>query len=126
MKVFVVNGRPEGYFRIYSQDKKNFFADIITSKPYEHCYSEIVAYMKNILKLAPEFNSLTILLKRYRDTAGALEEVLKNNGFSTTQTTQILVKDYWKKIDDAQSDAKLFVLFNDLSVQPARYNSFTL
>ena len=126
LKVFVVNGRPEGYFRIYSQDKKNFFADIITSKPYEHCYSEIVAYMKNILKLAPEFNSLTILLKRYRDTAGALEEVLKNNGFSTTQTTQILVKDYWKKIDDAQCDAKLFVLFNDLSVQPARYNSFTL
>ena len=49
-KVFVVNGQPEGYFRLYMNDGENFIADIITSKAYEHCYEEIVAYIQNYLK----------------------------------------------------------------------------
>lgn len=126
IKVFVVNGRAEGYFRIYSIDKKNFFADVITSKPYENCYGGILDYMRNILFLAPEFQSLTVLLKRYRDTAVALENALVEDGYKLSETTQILVKDYWKKASDMQCDDKLFVFFNDLSIQPARYNSFSV
>lgn len=125
LKVFCVNGRQEGYFRIYSQDKKTFFADVITSKPYEHCYPEIISYIQEILKEVPSFESLVVLVKRYRETSGALEVALAEAGYTISETTQILVKDYWQKIGDiVQNEDKLFVLFNDLSVQPARYNSF--
>ena len=123
-KVFVVNGRPEGYFRIYSIDKKNFLADIITSKPYENCYGEIIAYIQYYLKSKAVFESLTVLLKRYRETALALEENLKNANYKINNTTHILVKDYWQKVGEIQNEEKLFVFFNDLTAQPARYNSF--
>ncbi len=125
-KVFVVNSRPEGYFRIYSLDKKNFLVDIITSKAFEHCYSEIVAYIQYFLRTKNDFESLTVLLKRYRETAQVLEKNLKFANYFISNATQILVKDYWKRIDEMQNEEKLFVFFNDLSVQPARYNSFML
>lgn len=121
-KVFLVNNRPEGYFRIYSNDKKNFFADIITSKAYEHCYGEIIAYIQFYLKQLNNFESFTILLKRYRETAQTLEESLKSGGFSINGGTQILVKDYWQKIGDQQNEEKLFVFFNDLTTQGARFS----
>ena len=124
LKVFVINGRAEGYFRIYSMDKKNFLADIITSKPYENCYGEIIAYIQYYLKSKTDFESLTVLLKRYRETALALEENLKNSNYAISNTTHILVKDYWQKVGEVQNEEKLFVFFNDLTVQPARYNSF--
>lgn len=124
LKVFIVNGKQEGYFRIYSDDKKNFFADVITTKPYEHCYKEIVSYIQKTLLLAPEFESLTIMVKRYRETSGALESALSELNYKHNTTTHILVKDYWQQIKDDASADKLFVFFNDLSIKPARYNSF--
>lgn len=125
-KVFAVNGQPEGYFRLYMNDGENFIADIITSKAYEHCYEEIVAYIQNYLKTKSKFKSLTILLKRYRETSASLEEVLKRENYSISNTAHILIKDYWQRIKEDQSEEKLLVFFNDLTAQPARYNSFML
>ncbi len=122
LKVFYVNGKPEGYFRIYSRDKKNFYADIITSKAYECCYGEIISYLQNKLLQASNFCSLTVLLKRYRETASALEEALKAESYTLSNGTQILVKDYWQRAPENKNDEKLIVFFNDLSTQGARYN----
>ena len=115
LKVFVINGVPEGYFRIYTNDKKNFFVDVITSKPYEHCYTEIISYIHSLLKQHSEFISLTVFLKRYRETSQALEGALQTLGYSFLSTTHILVKDYWQKVDENQSEEKLFAFFNDLA-----------
>ena len=113
LKVFVVNGTPEGYFRIYTNDKKNFFVDVITSKAYEHCYAEIISYIHSLLKDHRDFLSLTVFLKRYRETSQALEECLVSAGYSFLSTTHILVKDYWQK--ENQTEEKLFAFFNDLA-----------
>jgi len=123
-RVFVVNGQPEGYFRLYMNDGENFIADIIKSKPYEQCYSEIIAYIQNYLKQKRNFKSLTILLKRYRETSVSLEEILKTGNYRISNTAHILIKDYWQRIKEDQSEEKLLVFFNDLTAQPARYNSF--
>ena len=125
-KVFIVNDRPEGYFRVYTTDGENFIADIITSKFYEQCYGEIISYIKNCLSSYKYFKSLTILLKRYRETSKALEEVLGKSDFKLTNITQILIKDYWQRAGENQFEEKFLVFFNDLTAQPARYNSFML
>ncbi|MCQ2957564.1 MAG: hypothetical protein MJ180_01530 [Candidatus Gastranaerophilales bacterium] len=115
-KVFRVNGRCEGYFKLYTNDNKNFVADIITSKAYEQCYEEILAYIKNYLSDKKSFESLTVLLKKYRETSIKLEEILTDKNFRITNTTHILVKDYWQRVKEGQSEEKLFVFFNDLNV----------
>jgi len=121
-KVFIVNDKPEGYFRLYTNDGANFVADIITSKAYEQCYAEIIAYVQNHLKSIHKFKTLTILLKRYRETSSALEDCLKSSNYNLANTTHILIKDYWKRVSENQNEEKLLVFFNDLTAQPARYN----
>ena len=125
-KVFVVNSVPEGYFRLYDNGGGNFVADIITSKPYEQCYGEIIAYIENYLKFAPKFSSLTILLKKYRETSNSLENILVSSGYKLEGATQILVKDYWQTSKESQNEEKLFVLFHDLTAQATRNVSFML
>ncbi len=125
-KVFVVNEVPEGYFRLYDNGEGNFVADIITSKPYEQCYGEIISYIENYLKTAKKFSTLTILLKKYRETAGELENTLVSCNYKPNGATQILVKDYWQTSKESQNEEKLFVLFNDLTAQAARNVSFML
>ncbi|MCR4881319.1 MAG: hypothetical protein K6A44_05140 [bacterium] len=125
-KVFCVNSVPEGYFRLYDNGNGNFVADIITSKPYEQCYWEIISYIENYLKKSQKFNTLTILLKKYRETSPALEEALKTKLYIQIGATQILVKDYWQTSKESQNEEKLFVLFNDLTSQAARNISFML
>ena len=125
-KVFCVNGVPEGYFRLYDNGNGNFVADIITSKPYEHCYGEIISYIENYLKKSKTYNSLTILLKKYRETSSSLEKELKDKNYKLTTATQILVKDYWQTSKESQNEEKLFVLFNDLTAQAARNVSFMI
>jgi len=125
-KVFVVNNRPEGYFRLYDNGQGNFVADIITSKPYEQCYKEIIAYIENYLKKEEEFSSLTILLKKYRETSTELENTLKTLPYNITNSTHILVKDYWQTISKNPNEEKLFMFFYDLTSQATRYNSFML
>jgi len=115
-KVFIVNNRCEGYFKLYTNDNKNYVADIITSKAYEQCYDELLAYIKEYLSDTNKFESLTVLLKKYRETSPKLEEVLKSNYFKLTNTTHILVKDYWQRIKADQNEEKLFVFFNDFSI----------
>ena len=119
-KVFMVNGKQEGYFRLYDNGEGNFYADIITSKAYEICYSEIIAYIQNYLKTKKNFKNLTVVLKKYRETSHALEEILKNSNYNISGTTHIFVKDYWQKISEHASEDKIFVFFNDLLAQPAR------
>ena len=125
-KVFCINSVPEGYFRLYDNGGGNFVADIITSKPYEQCYGEIISYIENRLNLKSNFVSLTILLKRYRETSPELENALKAKNYEQTGATQILVKDYWQTSKESQNEEKLFVFFNDLTSQAARNVSFML
>ncbi len=125
-KVFVVNSSPEGYFRVYTTDGENFVADIITSKPYEQCYAEMISYIKHSLSKNKKFKTLTVLLKRYRETSKALEDILNNTDFKLTNVTQVLIKDYWHRVSESQFEEKFLVFFNDLTAQPARYNSFML
>lgn len=125
-KVFVVNGTPEGYFRLYDNGDGNFIADIITSKAYEQCYGEIISYIENILRKLVTFESVLILLKRYRETSSALASALDNQNYKITNTTHILVKDYWQTSKESLNEEKLFVFFHDLTTQAARNVSFML
>ena len=125
-KVLCVNSVPEGYFRLYDNGGGNFVADIITSKPYEQCYGEIISYIENCLKSKENFSSLTILLKRYRETSAELEKALNAKNYEQTSATQILVKDYWQTSKESQNEEKLFVFFHDLTSQAARNISFML
>ncbi|MDD3594258.1 MAG: hypothetical protein PHX18_06495 [Candidatus Gastranaerophilales bacterium] len=114
-KVFAPKGNIAGYFRLCSNNKKDFYLDVITSKPYEQCYLEMLGCIKDIVLEQNNEASLTVYLKKYRQTAGKLKEVLEELGFNFSSSTQILVKDYWQRIPvKNEMEEKLFVLFNDI------------
>ena len=115
LKIFAPKGNIEGYFNLYQANENEYYLDVITSKPYEQCYGEIVSYVcKDVLK-SQKGIKLTVLVKKYRQTSGKLAENLKELGFKINSTTHILVKDYWKRVDTKQDlEEKMFMFLNDL------------
>ena len=115
LKIFAPKGNIEGYFNLYQANGREFFLDVITSKPYEQCYGEIISYVCNDILKSNDEIKLTTLVKKYRQTSGKLAEILKENGFKISSITHILVKDYWKRVDVKQDlEEKMFMLLNDL------------
>ena len=109
----------KGYFSIQTDDNKNFILDINLIQPYIEHYPDIINFcIGQILIRKKDFN-LYILNKKYQSTSSKTEEYLNTNGFECINHRIVMVKDFYKRIQEPERFAKPAIVFNDIGRKPA-------
>ncbi len=109
----------KGYFSIQTDDNKNFILDINLIQPYIEHYPDIINFcIGQILMRKKDFN-LYILNKKYQSTSSKTEEYLNTNGFECINHRIVMVKDFYKRIQEPERFAKPAIVFNDIGRKPA-------
>jgi hypothetical protein len=122
-KILVVDNKIAGYFKLFSTNGKDFWLDALTSEPYIEYYSDILGYAKDFIFSKNKDAVLYVYAKKYRQTCLKFIEILEANQFKNINTSQVLVKDYWKPLllnNDVEE--KSFMFFKDMS-SPACFKS---
>ena len=71
-----------------------------------------------LYKSKKDFN-LYIINKKYQNTASKTEEYLNTNGFECINHRIVMVKDFYKRIQEPERLAKPAIVFNDIGRKPA-------
>lgn len=109
----------KGYFSIQTDDNKNFILDINLIQPYIEHYPDVINFaIGQILMRRKDFN-LYILNKKYYSTSAKTEEYLLANDFECINHRIIMVKDFYKRIQEPERFAKPAIVFNDIGRKPA-------
>ena len=57
--------------------------------------------------------------KKYQTSGAKIEKYLKENGFENVKTQIVLVKDYYKRIQEDERYSKPAIAFSEISRKPA-------
>ena len=109
----------KGYFSIQTDDNKNFILDINLIQPYIEHYPDVINFcIGQILMRKKDFN-LYILNKKYQSTSSKTEDYLTSNGFECINHRIVMVKDFYKRIQEPERFGKPAIVFNDIGRKPA-------
>lgn len=105
------------HLSVSTSDNQNYILEI-TDTPWHECpYEDILNFaVKEISKRNKKF-SLFIKLKKYMTTAENLEKFLQEKGAVCVQNQILMVKDFYKVIQNAELNQKI-VLFNEIKEKP--------
>ncbi len=117
--VFEDNGAIKGFFKVQTEDNLNFLLEVDLVQGYDDYYAEIINFaIGQILMRKKEFN-FYVLNKKYQISGAKFEEYLSKNGFSGMKNRIVMVKDYYKKIQEEQRSQKPAIVFTDITRNPA-------
>lgn len=117
--VFEDNGAIKGFFKVQTEDNLNFLLEVDLVQGYDDYYAEIINFaIGQILMRKKEFN-FYVLNKKYQISGAKFEEYLCKNGFSGVKNRIVMVKDYYKKIQEEQRSQKPAIVFTDITRNPA-------
>ena len=117
--VFEDNGAIKGFFKVQTEDNLNFLLEVDLVQGYDDYYAEIINFaIGQILMRKKEFN-FYVLNKKYQISGAKFEEYLSKNGFSGVKNRIVMVKDYYKKIQEEQRSQKPAIVFTDITRNPA-------
>ncbi len=109
----------KGYFSIQTDDNKNFILDVELVQGYDECYGDVINFaISRILARKKNF-SLYVINKKYQVSGAKIEDYLSKNNFKCIKSQIVMVKDYYKKIQEEQRSQKPAIVFNDISRKPA-------
>jgi hypothetical protein len=109
----------KGYFSIQTDDNKNFVMDIDIIQGYDCCFSDVINFALSQIKMRRKSFNLYILNKKYQISGSKFEDYLSKNGFTCIKTNIVMVKDYYKKIQEEKRSKMPAVVFSDISRKPA-------
>ncbi len=98
------------YFSITTSDNLNYIFDITTNSAYNLDYDDIINIM--LCEVASKKHAFYPLVKhkKYMNEASKLEQYLTEKKYYPVQTQHILVKDFYKQIDEKSTDWKVFIM----------------
>ena len=103
------------YVSISSKDNENYILDIIQTSWYQAPLDNIIAFAcAEIKKRNLNFN-LFVKSKKYTVTGIDYEEFFANNKFLQSQTSVLLVKDYYNTVNQNNESGKFVMLGHQLS-----------
>lgn len=99
-----------GYLSITTNDNLNYIFDITTNSGYDFDYDKIVNIM--LCEVARKKRAFYPLIKqkKYTKNSEKFENYLKSKNYQPIQTQQILVKDFYKPIQQTSSNWNVFIL----------------
>lgn len=112
-------GSIKGYFCIQTEDNKNFVIDVDLVQGYDDCYCDVINFAIGQILIRRKSFNIFVLNKKYHTSGAKFEEYLSKNGFKCVKTEVVMVKDYYKKIQEEQRSQKPAIVFSDISRKPA-------
>ena len=111
-----------GYFSITTSDNLNYILDLTVNSGYNFDYEKIINVM--LCEIARKKRAFYPIIKqkKYIKDSERLENYLKSKNYSPIQTKQILVKDFYKPINQDSTAWHVFLLGED---QGIRANNFS-
>lgn len=113
------NNSIKGYFCIQTEDNKNFVLDIDLVQGYDDCYCDLINFAIGQILIRKKHFNLFVLNKKYQVSGAKFEEYLSNTDFTCVKNEVVMVKDYYKKIQEEKRSQKPAIIFSDISRKPA-------
>ena len=99
-----------GYFSVTTEDNLNYILDITTNSGYDIDYDKVINIM--LCEIARKKHAFYPLIKqkKYTKNSQKLEDYLKIKGYNPIQTKHILVKDFYRPVEEESKNWNVFVL----------------
>ena len=106
------------YMVLKTNDNKNFILDFVVSKAYEYMFSELVNYAISQSQKRTKNLNFYVINHYYLQNANYIEDVLKEKGFESINSSSILVKDLFRTIKNENSISQT-VFYTSMNSTPA-------
>lgn len=108
----------KGFFTIQTIDNENFILDINLVSAFDNYYSDVINFaLSQIFMRKRKFN-FYVLNKKYQTNGSKVEKYLQENGFKNIKNQIVLVKDYYKRIQENERYTKPAIAFSEISQRP--------
>lgn len=109
----------KGYFSIQTVDNENFILDINLVSAFDEYVSDVINFSISQILMRKKHFSLYILNKKYQVNGTKMEKYLQENGFKNVKNQIVLVKDYYKRIQEDERYSKPAMVFSEITRKPA-------
>ena len=104
-----ISKRIIAYMSISTSDNTNFIVDLTTNSGFNLNYNEILAFAFSEISRRKTKFYVFLKQKKYTANSEKFEEYLQYHGFSCIRTQNILVKDFYRPVKQAESALKVFL-----------------
>ncbi len=109
----------KGYFSIQTDDNENFILNVDLVSAFDNYLCDVINFaISQILMRKKHFN-LYFRNKKYQVNGTKTEKFLIDNGFKNVKNQIVLVKDYYKRIQEDERYSKPAIAFSEISRNPA-------
>lgn len=105
-----------GYFSITTCDNLNYILDMTLNSGYDMDYEKVINIMLCEIARKKQAFFPIIKQKKYIKDSEQLENYLKSKNYNPIQTKQILVKDFYKPINQESTNWNVFLLGEDQGI----------
>ncbi len=103
------------YLSVTTTDNLNFILDLTTNNGYQISYDEVLSFALKEISSRKSKYYVFFKQKKYTNTSEHFEEYLHSRGFNCIQTQNVLVKDFYKPVKQAENVLQVF-LFGEQGV----------
>ena len=97
------------YLSITTADNLNFILDLTTNNGYQISYDEVLSFAIKEISSRKSKYYIFFKQKKYTNTSEQFEEYLHGRGFNCIQTQNVLVKDFYKPVKQAENVLQVFL-----------------
>lgn len=109
----------KGYFSIQTDDNENFILNVDLVSAFDNYLPDVINFaISQILMRKKNFN-LYFRNKKYQTNGAKTEKYLFENGFVNVKNQIVLVKDYYKRIQEDERYSKPAIAFSEINRNPA-------
>ena len=109
----------KGYFCIETDDNFNFILDIDLVTAFDEYLPDVINFSLSQLFMRRKRFNFYIRNKKYQVNGSKIEKYLKDNNFEKIKTQVVLVKDYYKRIQENEKYTKPAIAFSEINRKPA-------
>ncbi len=108
-----------GYVKIKTDDNFNYLVELTLSSIHDDDFGSLMNFvLAKIMQRTRMFN-LFVINKKYKQNSMMFEKYLDENGFTLKNTQSVLVKDYFKRINQSEKSFNPAIIFTDVKGKPA-------
>ena len=89
---------------------------------FDDYINDVINFAINRIMMRKKVFNLYFRNKKYQTNGAKIEKYLNDNGFKNVKTRIVLVKDYYKRIQENERYTKPAMAFSDISRKPAFKN----
>lgn len=112
----------KGFLTIKTADNENFVLSINLVSAFDEYISDVINFAISQIMMRKRNFNLYIKNRKYHTSGSNIEKYLKENGFKNVQNRIVLVKDYYKRIQEDERCSKPAIAFSEITRKPAFKN----